>query len=40
VGLWGSGEKYVFCKVKYTAEDIQKAWAEIFPALHNNNGSP
>lgn len=30
-----SGGKYVICKVKHTAEDIQKAWAEIFPALQN-----
>lgn len=28
-----SGGKYVICKVKHTAEDIQKAWAEIFPTL-------
>ncbi|PGZ99820.1 DNA gyrase inhibitor [Bacillus pseudomycoides] len=31
-----SGGKYVICKVKHTAEDIQKAWAEIFPALRNS----
>jgi len=31
-----SGGKYFICKVKHTAEDIQKAWAEIFPALHNS----
>jgi DNA gyrase inhibitor len=31
-----SGGNYVICKVKHTAEDIQKAWAEIFPALHNS----
>ncbi|MGG2093362.1 GyrI-like domain-containing protein [Bacillus sp. S13(2024)] len=30
-----SGGKYVICKVKHTAKDIQKAWAEIFPALHS-----
>lgn len=30
-----SGGNYVICKIKHTAEDIQKAWAEIFPALHN-----
>ncbi|MEK3913117.1 GyrI-like domain-containing protein [Paenibacillus sp. FSL H7-0331] len=30
-----SGGEYVICKVKHTAEDIQKAWNEIFPALHN-----
>lgn len=29
------GGKYVIYKVKHTAKDIQKAWAEIFPALHN-----
>ncbi|MGG0185513.1 AraC family transcriptional regulator [Bacillus rhizoplanae] len=31
-----SGGKYVIFKIKHTAEDIQKAWAEIFPALHNS----
>ncbi|MGG2066827.1 AraC family transcriptional regulator [Bacillus sp. S14(2024)] len=31
-----SGGKYVICRVKHTAEDIQKAWAEIFPALHSH----
>lgn len=31
-----SGGKYVICKVKHTAEDIRKAWAEIFPALQNS----
>ncbi|SEC04061.1 GyrI-like domain-containing protein [Paenibacillus sp. GP183] len=31
-----SGGKYFICKVKHTAEDIQKAWAEIFPALQNS----
>ncbi|KGE19184.1 AraC family transcriptional regulator [Paenibacillus wynnii] len=31
-----SDGKYVTCKVKHTAEDIQKAWAEIFPYLHNS----
>ncbi|RSK46937.1 AraC family transcriptional regulator [Bacillus canaveralius] len=31
-----SGGKYVICKVKHTAEDIQKAWAGIFPALQNS----
>ncbi|CAH2715918.1 DNA gyrase inhibitor [Neobacillus rhizosphaerae] len=31
-----SGGKYVICKVKHTAEDIQKAWAEIFSAIHNS----
>lgn len=31
-----SSGKYVIFKVKHTAEDIQKAWTEIFPALHNS----
>ncbi|PEB54078.1 DNA gyrase inhibitor [Bacillus pseudomycoides] len=31
-----SGGKYVIFKVKHTAEATQKAWAEIFPALHNS----
>lgn len=31
-----SGGKYVICKVKHTAEEIQKAWAEIFSALQNS----
>ncbi|WP_425806567.1 GyrI-like domain-containing protein [Desulfitobacterium sp. Sab5] len=31
-----SGGKYVICEVKHTAEEIQKAWAEIFSALQNN----
>jgi DNA gyrase inhibitor len=31
-----SGGKYVVCKVKHTAVDIQKAWAEIFPILQNS----
>jgi DNA gyrase inhibitor GyrI len=31
-----SGGKYVIYKVKHTAEDIQKAWAEFFPALQNS----
>ncbi|MBS4192206.1 GyrI-like domain-containing protein [Bacillus sp. FJAT-49705] len=30
-----SGGKYVIFKLKHTAEDIQKAWAEIFPALQD-----
>ncbi|AKG36456.1 AraC family transcriptional regulator [Paenibacillus durus] len=30
------GGKYVVFKVKHTAEDIQKAWAEFFPALQNS----
>lgn len=29
------GGEYVLFKIKHTAEDIQKAWAEIFPALHS-----
>ncbi|KOS68769.1 DNA gyrase inhibitor [Lysinibacillus contaminans] len=28
-----SGGEYVICKVKHTAEDIQKAWPEIFSTL-------
>ncbi|MEW9500314.1 AraC family transcriptional regulator [Jeotgalibacillus marinus] len=31
-----SGGKYFIYKVKHTAEDIQKAWAEIFPDLQNS----
>ncbi|NGM85253.1 DNA gyrase inhibitor [Paenibacillus sp. 7124] len=31
-----SEEKYVIFKVKHTAEDIQKAWTEIFPALQHS----
>ncbi|MEH7239525.1 AraC family transcriptional regulator [Bacillus sp. JJ1562] len=31
-----SGGKYLIFKVKHTAEDIQKAYAEIFPTLQNN----
>ncbi|MFX3631355.1 MAG: GyrI-like domain-containing protein [Candidatus Pristimantibacillus sp.] len=31
-----SGGEYLVIKVKHTAEDIQTAWAEIFPALHNS----
>lgn len=31
-----SGGKYVTCKVKHTAEDIQKAWAEIFSTIQNS----
>ena len=31
-----SGGKYLIYKVKHTAEDIEKAYAEIFPALQNN----
>ena len=31
-----SGGKYLIFKIKHTAEDIQKAYAEIFPALQNN----
>lgn len=28
-----SGGSYVICKVRHTAEDISKAWADIFPFL-------
>jgi DNA gyrase inhibitor len=31
-----AGGKYVIYKIKHTAEDIQKAWAEIFPAIQNS----
>lgn len=31
-----SGGKYFIYHVKHTTEDIQKAWAEIFPTLHNS----
>lgn len=27
--------RYVVCQVKHTAEDIQKAWAELFPFIQN-----
>lgn len=30
-----SDGKYAIYKVKHTVEDIQKAWTEIFPAIHN-----
>ncbi|USG66123.1 GyrI-like domain-containing protein [Brevibacillus ruminantium] len=29
------GGDYVIFKIKHTAEDIQRAWAEMFPALHS-----
>lgn len=31
-----SGGKYLIYKVKHTAEDIQKAYADIFPSLRSN----
>lgn len=31
-----SGGKYLIYEVKHTAEDIQKAYADIFPALQSN----
>lgn len=31
-----SGGKYVISKVKHTAEDIQKAWAEILSTIQNS----
>lgn len=31
-----TGGKYLIYKVKHTAEDIRKAWTEIFPAIHNS----
>lgn len=30
------GGSYAIFKVKHTAEDIQKAWHDIFPAIHNS----
>lgn len=30
------GGAYMICKIRHTAEAIQKAWAEIFPALLNS----
>lgn len=32
-----SGGKYVICQVKHTAEDIQKAWSELFLLLQNSS---
>ncbi|MBD3108916.1 GyrI-like domain-containing protein [Bacillus sp. AGMB 02131] len=29
-----AGGEYAVCKVKHTSQDIQRAWAEIFPALN------
>ncbi|MNP09036.1 DNA gyrase inhibitor [compost metagenome] len=29
------GGEYAICTVKHTAEEIQKAWTEIFPVLQN-----
>ncbi len=29
------GGEYVIFKIKHTAEDVQRAWTEIFPAIHN-----
>ncbi|GAA0136226.1 GyrI-like domain-containing protein [Paenibacillus sp. YSY-4.3] len=29
------GGDYAIFRIKHTAEDIQRAWAEIFPALHS-----
>ncbi|MBB6674993.1 AraC family transcriptional regulator [Cohnella nanjingensis] len=31
-----AGGKYMVCKVKHTAEEIQKAWTDIFPALQDS----
>jgi DNA gyrase inhibitor len=28
------GGEYVILKIKHTAEDVQRAWSEIFPAIH------
>lgn len=29
-----AGGDYVIFKIKHTAEDVRRAWAEIFPAVH------
>lgn len=31
-----SGGEYVVCELKHTAEEIQKAWTEVFPYLLNH----
>ncbi|WP_426455121.1 AraC family transcriptional regulator [Paenibacillus sp. S-38] len=31
-----TGGNYFICKIKHTAEDVQRAWTEIFSALHHN----
>lgn len=31
------GGEYAVCTVKHTAEDIQRAWAEILPAIHRSD---
>lgn len=31
-----SGGTYVICRIKHTAEEIQKAWAEVIPYLQEN----
>ena len=31
-----SGGNYAVFKIRHTAEDIQRAWTEIFPVLHNS----
>jgi DNA gyrase inhibitor GyrI len=30
------GGQYLVCKVKHTAEDVKRAWTEIFPYLQNS----
>ncbi|WP_055106799.1 AraC family transcriptional regulator [Paenibacillus ihumii] len=30
-----SGGEYVICRIKHTAEEIERTWQEIFPALHS-----
>ncbi|NOV02507.1 AraC family transcriptional regulator [Paenibacillus planticolens] len=30
-----AGATYAVCKIKHTTEEVQKAWAEIFPALQS-----
>ncbi|MDR9854806.1 GyrI-like domain-containing protein [Paenibacillus sp. VCA1] len=31
-----SGGEYAVCTVKHTPEDVQKAWADVFPALQQS----
>ncbi|UQZ35610.1 DNA gyrase inhibitor [Paenibacillus sp. PK3_47] len=30
-----SGGEYLVCKIRHTAEDVQKAWAEMIPAVQS-----
>ena len=34
------GGEYVIVKIKHTAEDVQRAWAKIYPAIHNMGFHP